>query len=87
MRCCWVTSLTQVLQIFKLSTLEQLVGASRAARTPTCPPTACMHAGKGVSTLEQQEAAMEGLLDLVRTPGFVHDVFVNCDCRCARREV
>ena len=37
--------------------------------------------GKGVSSLEQQEAALEGLLELIRTPGFIHDVFVNCDCR------
>jgi brefeldin A-resistance guanine nucleotide exchange factor 1 len=40
-----------------------------------------MCAGKGLSSLEQQEAALEGILDLVRAPGFVHDIFVNCDCR------
>jgi len=40
--------------------------------------------GKGVSSLEQQEAALEGILELVRTPGFIHDVFVNCDCRLQR---
>ncbi|KAF5842997.1 hypothetical protein DUNSADRAFT_3125 [Dunaliella salina] len=40
--------------------------------------------GKGVSSLEQQEAALEGILELVRTPGFIHDVFVNCDCRMQR---
>ncbi len=39
------------------------------------------HAGTGVMSNEQQEVALEGILDLVRTPGFVHDVFVNCDCR------
>lgn len=37
--------------------------------------------GKGVVSLEQQEAALEGVLDLCRQPGFVHDIFVNCDCR------
>ncbi|PNW80894.1 hypothetical protein CHLRE_07g334100v5 [Chlamydomonas reinhardtii] len=40
--------------------------------------------GKGVLALEQQEAALEGLLDLVRQPNFVHDMFVNCDCRVER---
>ncbi|EFJ51864.1 hypothetical protein VOLCADRAFT_87471 [Volvox carteri f. nagariensis] len=40
--------------------------------------------GKGVPGLEQQEAALEGLLDLVRQPNFVHDMFVNCDCRLER---
>ncbi|GFR51100.1 hypothetical protein Agub_g13429 [Astrephomene gubernaculifera] len=40
--------------------------------------------GKGVVALEQQEAALEGLLDLVRQPHFVHDMFVNCDCRVER---
>ncbi|GIL44250.1 hypothetical protein Vafri_1768 [Volvox africanus] len=40
--------------------------------------------GKGVTGLEQQEAALEGLLDLVRQPNFVHDMFVNCDCRVER---
>ncbi|KAG2488975.1 hypothetical protein HYH03_012417 [Edaphochlamys debaryana] len=40
--------------------------------------------GKGVQALEQQEAALEGLLDLVRQPSFVHDMFVNCDCRVER---
>ncbi|KXZ43436.1 hypothetical protein GPECTOR_90g522 [Gonium pectorale] len=40
--------------------------------------------GKGVVALEQQEAALEGLLDLVRQPNFVHDMFVNCDCRVER---
>lgn len=40
--------------------------------------------GKGVVTVEQQEAALEGILDLCRQPGFVHDVFVNCDCRLER---
>jgi hypothetical protein len=34
--------------------------------------------------LPLQEAALEGLLDLVRQPGFVHDLFVNCDCRVER---
>lgn len=45
-----------------------------------------MHApaGKGVTSVEQQEAALEGLLDLCRQPGFVHDVFANCDCRVER---
>ena len=36
-------------------------------------------------TLEQQEAALEGILDLCRQPGFVHDIFANCDCRCVER--
>ncbi len=45
---------------------------------------ACYFAGKGVTTVEQQEAALEGILDLCRQPGFVHDVFVNCDCRLER---
>ncbi|MEW5304445.1 MAG: hypothetical protein WDW36_007055 [Sanguina aurantia] len=40
--------------------------------------------GKGVTSVEQQEAALEGLLDLCRQPGFVHDVFANCDCRVER---
>ena len=40
--------------------------------------------GKGVSTVEQKEAALEGILDLCRQPGFVHDIFVNCDCRLER---
>ncbi len=40
-----------------------------------------------MTSLEQQEVALEGLLDLVRMPGFVHDMFVNCDCRCGARVV
>lgn len=40
--------------------------------------------GKGVTTVEQKEAALEGILDLCRQPGFVHDIFVNCDCRLER---
>ena len=48
-------------------------------RLPHPPPPL---AGKAV-TLEQQEAALEGVLDLCRQPGFVHDMFANCDCRCA----
>lgn len=40
-------------------------------------------AGKGLVSHAQQGAALEGLLDLLRTPGFVHDIYVNCDCRCA----
>jgi brefeldin A-resistance guanine nucleotide exchange factor 1 len=34
--------------------------------------------------LEQQEAALEGILDLLHHPNFVHDAFVNCDCRIER---
>ena len=49
-----------------------------AALPPPPPP------GKGVSVPEQQEAALEGVLDLCRQPGFVHDVFANCDCRIER---
>lgn len=40
--------------------------------------------GKGVASLEQQEAALEGILDLCRQPGFAHDAFLNCDCRIDR---
>jgi hypothetical protein len=46
----------------------------RSARAPSPP----------VSHLSAQEAALEGLLDLVRQPSFVHDMFVNCDCRVER---
>ena len=40
--------------------------------------------GKGVYSAEQKEAALEGILDLCRQPGFIHDIFVNCDCRLER---
>lgn len=45
-------------------------------------PCPLLITGKGVAQTEQQEAALEGVLDLCRQPGFVHDIFVNCDCRC-----
>lgn len=40
--------------------------------------------GKGTGAVEQQEAALEGILDLCRQPNFVHAVFLNCDCRLDR---
>jgi hypothetical protein len=42
-------------------------------------------AGKDAASPEQQEAALEGLLDLTRCPGFMHAVFLSCDCRLERR--
>jgi brefeldin A-resistance guanine nucleotide exchange factor 1 len=44
-----------------------------------------MLAGKDAASPEQQEAALEGLLDLTRCPGFMHAVFLSCDCRLERR--
>ncbi|WIA18254.1 hypothetical protein OEZ85_009722 [Tetradesmus obliquus] len=40
--------------------------------------------GKDAASPEQQEAALEGLLDLTRCPGFMHAVFLSCDCRLER---
>eukprot|EP00775_Hariotina_reticulata_P002969 gene2969-3254_t len=40
--------------------------------------------GKDTASPEQQEAALEGLLDLCRCPGFLHTVFLSCDCRLER---
>ncbi|KAJ9530132.1 hypothetical protein QJQ45_023410 [Haematococcus lacustris] len=43
--------------------------------------------GQGVSGAEQQQAALEGLLDIIHAPGFLHDMFVNCDCRLERSDL
>jgi hypothetical protein len=44
------------------------------------------HAGKDASAPpELQEAALEGLADLCRCPGFLHTAFLSCDCRLERR--
>ncbi|KAF8061912.1 hypothetical protein HT031_004172 [Scenedesmus sp. PABB004] len=40
--------------------------------------------GKDTASPEQQEAALEGLLDLARCPGFLHAAFLSCDCRLER---
>lgn len=37
--------------------------------------------GRTGGTVEQQEAALEGVLDLCRQRGFIQDIFLNCDCR------
>lgn len=41
-------------------------------------------AGKNVSSMEQQEGALEGLLDMARQHGFLHAVFLSCDCHLER---
>eukprot|EP00798_Chlamydomonas_sp_ICE-L_P006642 gene6642-3299_t len=43
--------------------------------------------GKNMNSIEQQEAALEGVLDMCRQPGFVHDIFANCDCRLERGDL
>ncbi|GAB4821173.1 hypothetical protein N2152v2_008219 [Parachlorella kessleri] len=40
--------------------------------------------GKGVSVMEQQQAALEGILDLCHQPTFIRDVYLNLDCRIER---
>lgn len=46
--------------------------------------TSCT-AGRESASPELQEAALEGLLDLCRCPGFLHAVYLSCDCRVERR--
>lgn len=54
----------------------------RAGSSPACVTAAT---GKETISAEQQEAALEGLLDLTRCPGFMHAAFLSCDCRLERR--
>lgn len=37
-----------------------------------------------LASAQVQEAALEGLLDLACTPGFLHAAFASCDCRIER---
>ncbi|KAK9828895.1 hypothetical protein WJX72_002652 [[Myrmecia] bisecta] len=40
--------------------------------------------GKGTQHIEQQEAALEGLLDFCNQPAFIRDIYLNMDCRIER---
>ena len=43
--------------------------------------------GAGGVTPEQQQAALEGVLDFCSHPGFVRDIYVNADCRLERADL
>ena len=52
------------------------------------PPGGAATPGSGPPTaLHRQAAALEGLLDLLRQPGFARDAFVNGDCRVERPDL
>lgn len=80
----------------RASPFKPITVAVGSMRAPALPPTfvasvpaaglACP-AGKDTASPELQEAALEGLLDLCRCPGFMHAIFLSCDCRVERRWV
>ena len=43
-----------------------------------------MAEGRGVSSVEAQQVALEGVLDFCNQPGFIRDVYLNLDCRIER---
>ena len=43
-----------------------------------------MAEGRGTSSVEAQQVALEGVLDFCSQPGFVKDVYLNLDCRIER---
>lgn len=57
--------------------------AAAAAAVAVAVAVACP--GKDAASPELQEAALEGLLDLCRCPGFLHAIYLSCDCRVERR--
>ena len=75
--------------LHQLSPLPPETHPSPAQRPPPLsqlhPPPA--RAGKDGAGPEQREAALEGLLDLARRPGFVHAAFLSCDCRLERSDL
>lgn len=75
-------------QIITVQTCRTLSSSVRLLQllqsAPAFAPVACV-VGKETTSAEQQEAALEGLLDLTRCPGFMHAAFLSCDCRLERR--
>jgi len=43
--------------------------------------------GREAASAAQQEAALEGLLDLCRQPGLLHAAYLACDCRLERSDL
>lgn len=63
----------------------RLSRTGKAAAAAAAVAVAVGRPGKDAASPELQEAALEGLLDLCRCPGFLHAIYLSCDCRVERR--